>query len=162
MRYRLNKHIVLSGVPEGPFARYLPAFASWLSQQGYTAHYLHRHIMLAACFSQWLKRGRVACRCINSEHPSLYLRCRHRRRRAVSGDMPSLCKLMTFLRERRVISAERISAPRLSQLSAAHEPTSSTCAETALWPKLRSSTMFRSSESFFNIDSATELCVFRI
>ena len=113
MLYRLNKHIVLSGIPEGPFAKFLRAFASSLSQQGYTAHYLHRHVMLAARFSQWLKRRRVVARCVNSEHPSQYLRCRHRRRRAAAGDVPSLRKLMTFLRERRVIPAEKISAPRL-------------------------------------------------
>jgi integrase/recombinase XerD len=114
MRYRLNKHIVLSGIPEGPLATHLRALAGWLSQQGYTARYVHRHVMLAAHFSRWLKRRRVLGRCVNSEHPSQYLRCRHRRRRVVSGDVPSLRNLMTFLRERRVIPAEKTSTPRLT------------------------------------------------
>ena len=113
MRYRLNRHIVLSGIPEGPIAKHLRAFSVWLSQQGYTAHYLHRHVMLAARFSQWLKRRRLVARCVNSEHPSQYLRCRHRRQRAAGRDVPPLRNLMTFLRQRRVIPAERISAPRL-------------------------------------------------
>ncbi len=113
MRYRLNKQIVLSGVPDGPFAKHLRAFAVSLSQQGYTSHYLHRHVMLAARFSQWVKRRRLAARCVNSGHVSRYLRCRHRQRRASKGDVPSLRHLMAFLRDRQVIRAERVRAAPL-------------------------------------------------
>jgi len=113
MRYRINEHIVLLRVPEGPLAPYLRPFASSLSQQGYTSHYLHRHVMLAAGFSQWLERRRVATRCITSKHLSRYLRCRHRQRQAANGDLPSLGHFMAFLRDRRVIPAEKTAAPPL-------------------------------------------------
>jgi hypothetical protein len=45
MRYRLDTQIVLSGVPEGPFAEHLRAYATSLRLQGYEAHYLHRHVI---------------------------------------------------------------------------------------------------------------------
>lgn len=114
MRYRLDKQIVLSAVPEGPFAKHLRAYASFLGQQGYEAHYLHRHVMLAARFSQWLKRRQVVARCVNSEHVSRYLKCRYRQRRASKGDTPSLRRFIAFLRDRQLIRAERSAAQPLA------------------------------------------------
>ena len=60
MRYRVDEQFVLLCMPkegpEGPLVPYLRAFAQSLSQQGYARRYLHRHLMLAECFSQWLKQ----------------------------------------------------------------------------------------------------------
>jgi site-specific recombinase XerD len=67
--------------------------------------------MLAACFSHWLKQKRVRSRCISSEHPSQYLRCRHRDRQAVEGDSAALDHLMAFLRAKRAIPEQKRSPP---------------------------------------------------
>ena len=110
MRYRLDTQIVLSGVPEGPFAKHLRAYATSLRLQGYEAHYLHRHVMLAARFSQWLERRRLTAWRVDSKHVSRYLRCRHRQRRASRGDVPSLRHFMAYLRGRRAIPPEKTAA----------------------------------------------------
>jgi len=118
MRYRVNEQFVLlcrpKEGPEGPLVPYLRAFAESLSQQGYSRIYLRRHLMLAACFSQWLKSRHVRSHCITSELSSRYLRCRHRQRRATRGDPASLSHLITFLRDRRLIPAEKNLMPPLA------------------------------------------------
>jgi integrase/recombinase XerD len=118
MRYRVNEQLVLLCMPkegpEGPLVPYLRPFAQSLSQQGYARRYLRRHLMLAACFSQWLKRRQVRSCCITSEHSSRYLRCRHRQRQAHPGDSASLSHLIAFLRDRRALPAEKISTRPLT------------------------------------------------
>jgi integrase/recombinase XerD len=114
VRYRVNEQWVLLCMPKegpGPLAPYLRPFARSLSEQGYTRCYLRRQLMLAACFSQWLKRRRVQLRCISSEHPAQYLRCRHRERQAVEGDSAALDHLMAFLGAKRVIPQKKRSTP---------------------------------------------------
>lgn len=110
MRYRLDEQIVLSGVPEGPFATHLRAYATSLRLQGYEAHYLQRQVMLAARFSQWLERRRLTAWRVDSKHVSRYLRCRHRQRRASGGDVPSLRHFMAYLRGLRAIPPEKAAA----------------------------------------------------
>jgi len=110
--YVINDQVVLSRVPEGPLAAYLGPFADSLSQQGYTRCYIHRQVMLAACFSRWLKKTGVAGHRVTSEHTGRYLRCRYRRRRANQGDRAALDHFIEFLRRERMLPAERISAPR--------------------------------------------------
>jgi integrase/recombinase XerD len=118
MRHCINEQVVLLCMPkegpEGPLSPYLRSFAKSLSQQGYTRKYLRRHVMLVACFSQWLKRRRVCSRRITSEHWSQYLRFRHRQRQANAGDFAALKHLIAFMRARRVMSARKISTPPLT------------------------------------------------
>ena len=70
MKYVIYDHLVLSRVPEGPLAPYLGPLAESLSQQGYTQRYIHRQVMLAACFSRWLMHTEVLPHRITSEHPA--------------------------------------------------------------------------------------------
>jgi site-specific recombinase XerD len=111
MRYRINDQVVLELMPKerpgGPIAPYLCSFAQSLKEQGYERCYVRRHLMLAARFSQWLRQTRVRSRCITREHPARYLRYRYRDRQAVERDCPALEHLMTFLRAKGVIPAER-------------------------------------------------------
>lgn len=108
MKYVINDHLVLSRVPEGPLAAYLGPFAQSLSRQGYTQRYVHRQVMLAACFSRWLKQTEVPPHHITSEHPARYLRFRYRRRRPNQGDPAALGHFIEFLRCERVIPAEKV------------------------------------------------------
>lgn len=107
MAYVVNDYLVLSRVPEGPFAAYLGQFAESLSRQGYAQRYIHRQVMLAACFSRWIKQTEVPPDRITSEHPARYLQSRHRRRRPNQGDAAALGHFIEFLRCERVIPAEK-------------------------------------------------------
>jgi integrase/recombinase XerD len=108
--YVVNDQVVLSRVPEGPLVAYLVPFADSLSQQRYTQHYLHRQVMLAACFSRWLKKTRVPLHSITSAHVGRYLRCRNRRRRPRRGDPAALGHFIEFLRREGVLAGESMSA----------------------------------------------------
>jgi site-specific recombinase XerD len=114
VKYVINDHLVLSRVPEGPLAAYLGPFAESLSLQGYAQRYIHRQVMLAACFSRWLKQKDVPYHCITSEHPARYLRFRYRRRRPNQGDRAALGHFIEFLRCERVIPAEKVPARQLT------------------------------------------------
>lgn len=98
MRYVIGSDVVLSQAPVGPLAAYLEAFTESLVQQGYTQHYIHRHILLASCFSRWLLKTGTPVRRVMSEHLIRYFRHRHRHRRPNLGDRPTLDHLMSFLR----------------------------------------------------------------
>jgi integrase/recombinase XerD len=114
VKYVINDHLVFSRVPEGPLAVYLGPFAKSLSRQGYTQRYIHRHVMLAACFSRWIKQTEVPPHRITSEHPARFLRFRYRRRRPNQGDPAALGHFIEFLRCERVIPAEKVSTRRLT------------------------------------------------
>ncbi len=114
MKYVINEHLVLSRVPEGPLAPYMGPFAESLTRQGYTPRYIHRQVMLAACFSRWLEQTEVPAHRITSEHPVRYLRFRYRRRRPNQGDPAALGHFIEFLRCERVIAAEKVPARQLT------------------------------------------------
>ena len=114
MQYVINDHLVLSRVPEGPLAAYLGPFAESLNRQGYTQRYIHRQVMLAACFSRWLKQTDVPPHYITSEHPAQFLRFRYRRRRPNQGDTAALGHIIEFLRGERVIPAQKVSTGQLT------------------------------------------------
>ena len=79
MKCVINNEVVLSRAPEGPLAAHIGAFAKSRSAQGYALDSIHRQVLLAACFSHWLKQQGVALRQVRSDHPSRYLRGRTRR-----------------------------------------------------------------------------------
>lgn len=114
MRYIVDGQVVLLRAPEGPLAAYIKRFAASLSEQGYASDSIHRQVLIAVGFSQWLKRQEVALRGITSEHPSRYLRYRARRARPSQGDAAALNHLIALLRGQGVIPAEKISVRRLT------------------------------------------------
>jgi integrase/recombinase XerD len=114
VQYVINDHLVLSQVPEGPLAAYLGPFAESLSRQGYAQRYIHRQVMLAACFSRWLKQTEVPPRRITSEHLAQFLRIRYRRRRPNRGDPAALGHFIAFLRCKKLIPAEKVSIRQLT------------------------------------------------
>jgi integrase/recombinase XerD len=115
MRHRINEKVVLlcmpKGGPDGPIAPYLSSFAQSLSEQGYSRCYLRRQVMLAACFSRWLRQKHVRSCGISSEHLSRYLRDRYHERHAAEGDSGALDHLLAFLRTKRVIQEKKSSTP---------------------------------------------------
>ena len=114
MKCIINNQVVLSRAPEGPLASHIGLFARSLSGQGYSLYSIHRQVLLAACFSRWLKQQGVALRSITSDHPPRYLRYRARRVRPNPGDVAALRHLLDFLRSKGVIPAEKMSACALT------------------------------------------------
>jgi integrase/recombinase XerD len=110
----INNQVVLSRPPEGPLTRYIGSFAEAVRKQGYALDSIHRQVLLAACFSRWLKQNGVAVRSICSDHPVRYLRYRARHVRPCRGDAAALRHLIDFLRREGVIAAEKISVRRLT------------------------------------------------
>jgi integrase/recombinase XerD len=107
VKYVINDKVVLSRPPEGPLAAYLARFAESLREQGYVPRYLHRQVMLAACWSRWLHQQRVPRRSITGSHAVRYLRSRHRRRRPAQGDGAALRQFVEFLRREGAIATEK-------------------------------------------------------
>jgi len=114
MKCVINHQVVLSQLPDGPLAAHIGAFAKSRSAQGYAPFSIHRQVLLAACFSRWLKQEGVALRHISSDHPSQYLRYRARRVRPYPGDVAALRHLIDFLRSEGVIDAEKVSTRQLT------------------------------------------------
>jgi integrase/recombinase XerD len=114
VKYVINDHLVLSREPEGPLAPYLCPFADSLSRQGYIQRYIHRQVMLAACFSRWIKQADVPLQRITSEHSARFLSFRYRRRRPNRGDLAALDHFIEFLRCERVIPAEQVTTRPLT------------------------------------------------
>lgn len=114
MKCVIAHQVVLLRAPEGPLAAHIGAFAESLHAQGYALDSIHRHVLLAACFSHWLQRKGVALGHISSDHPAQYLRHRARRVRRASGDAAALRHVIEFLRREGVMAAEKISARRLT------------------------------------------------
>jgi len=73
MKCIINNQLVLSRAPEGPLAAQIGSFAKSVREQGYSLLSIHRQVLLAACFSRWLKQKGVGLRSICSDHPVRYL-----------------------------------------------------------------------------------------
>jgi integrase/recombinase XerD len=114
VRCLIDKRIVLSKTLEGPLAPHVEPFAASLREQGYAPGSIHRQVLLAACFSRWLKQRGVSLRSTTSDHPPQYLRYRARLVRRSLGDAAALSHLLTFLRHQRVIPDEKIPLRRLT------------------------------------------------
>ena len=111
MKCVINHQVVLSGVPVGPLAAHISAFAEFISAQGYALNTIHRQVLLAACFSLWLKMKQVELHHITSDHPRQYLRYRARQVQPHQGDAAAFRHLIDFLRDEDLIPVEKVSVP---------------------------------------------------
>ena len=107
MKCIINNQVVLSRPPEGPLVALIGSFAKSVSEQGYSLVSSHRRVLLAACFSRWLKQNGVGLRSICSDHAVRYLRYRARNARPCRGDAAALKHLIGFLRREGVIPDEK-------------------------------------------------------
>ena len=116
MNFVVNNQVVLSRVPEGPIAAYIGSFLDSLNAMGYTAYSVHRFVLLAVCFSKWLKQRRVRLRSITSEHAEQYLQCRYLRLQRARSDAAALGHLIDFLRREGAIPVEKIAVRRMTRV----------------------------------------------
>jgi integrase/recombinase XerD len=114
MRNVVDQHVVLLHAPDGPLALHLNAFAKNQKAQGYTRYSIHRQILLAAGFSDWLVQKELTLRHVRSGHLRQYLRHRAQRVRCHNFDIACLKRLFEFLHKKELIAAEKISVRRLS------------------------------------------------
>jgi site-specific recombinase XerD len=116
MKVVINSQIVLSQVPEGPIAPYLGMFADSLGVTGYSVKWIHRQVLLGACFSQWLGQKPVALQDITADHLTRYLKYRARRLPPRCGDHAALAHLVELLRREGVVPNERLAVPEPSSV----------------------------------------------
>jgi integrase/recombinase XerD len=114
MKCIVNNQVVLSRAPEGSIAAYLGSFAESMSAQGYALDSVHRQVLIAACFSRWLRQQGVGLRSITSDHSARYLRYRARHVRLCRGDAAALGHLIDFLRRQGLVPSEKTSTRRLT------------------------------------------------
>ena len=114
MKFTIDNRINLSRAPEGPLTTYIEPFARSLREQGYVLDSIHQQVLLAACFSDWLRQRGVALRGITSDHSQRYLRYRAGRVRPCRGDAAALRHLLNYLRRERVIPTEKVPARPLT------------------------------------------------
>ena len=107
MKCIIDNQVVLSRPPEGPLAAQIGSFAKSVSEQGYSLASIHRQVLLAACFSRWLKQKGVGLRSICSDHLVLYLRYRARHDGLAEGDAAALRHLIDFLRREGLVPGEK-------------------------------------------------------
>lgn len=116
MKYVINDQLALTVAPEGPLAALIVPFAKSVSAQGYSLYTIDRQLRLAAGFSLWLKQKKIECHQIASYHPEQYLQFRSRQFRYRPDDAAALRHLIGFLRSERVILAEKVSVPQVTEV----------------------------------------------
>jgi len=79
VKYIINAQVVLLRPLESPLAAHIASYARWASEQGYAFSYRRRQVLIAACFSRWLRRKGVRLQAVSSEHAVDFLRYRSRR-----------------------------------------------------------------------------------
>src|SRR5262249_51773649 len=89
-------------------------FARSLREQGYALRSIQQQVLLAACFSRWLKRKGVALCSITSDEPARHLRYRALHVRPGLGDTSALNNLLHFLRHGSIIPAEKMPVHQLT------------------------------------------------
>lgn len=114
MKCIIDNQVVLSRPPEGPLAPQIGSFARWVTEQGYSLAAIHRRVLLAACFSRWLKQKGVGLPGICSDHLVRYLRYRARHLRPCQGDAAALRHLIGFLRREGLVPDEKKSTCQLT------------------------------------------------
>ena len=114
MKCIVNGDVVLSQPLEGPLSVHIAAFTAWARQQGYALRSRYRQVLLAACFSRWLRQQAVSVRRVCTKHPTQYLRSRAQRVQIHTGDAAALRQFLEFLRREGVIPAEKMAPCRLT------------------------------------------------
>ncbi len=108
MKHTINNQFVFARTPDGPLAAFLDGFASFAGAQGYALKSIHRRLLLAACFSLWLKQEGIEISDITSDHPARYLRYRAGLVRVYQHDHFALGHVIEFLRLEGVIPPEKV------------------------------------------------------
>ena len=95
----------------GLLSEHLDSYAALLSQGNYSQASAQRQLLLVSLFSQWLQRNGIELRKVDEDVLQRFLRLRPRKKRLRGGDVAALNRLLTLLRQRRVVPPKSDSAP---------------------------------------------------
>lgn len=99
---------------QGPLGRYITLYADQLHAQGYRRQSGRRKLQLAADFSRWLNRNKIAANQLFAKHVGDYLQSRKRSGFGLQlGDRAAVIGFLKLLREQRV-TQERIPQPPIT------------------------------------------------
>jgi site-specific recombinase XerD len=119
MKCIVGQDVVLSRPLEGPLSAYIPDFAKWVCDQGYSLYSRHRHVRLAAGFSHWLEQEGIDLSRIGYKPLNRYLRSHARQLKVYRGDVAALKQFVVFLHRLGAIPEEMISRHPLSPVEQA-------------------------------------------
>jgi len=85
------------GMDQGPLGSIIPAYAAFLSQQGYTEQSAHLQLRFLADMNQWLHQQRVEVIDLTETMIHRYMRSRHQRFRPRRDDASILSKFLYLL-----------------------------------------------------------------
>ena len=95
---------------QGPLSDHLNSYAALLRQCSYSQASAQRQLLLVSRFSQWLQRNGIELRKVNEDVLQRFLRLRPHKTRIRGGDVAALNRLLTLLRQRRVVPPKSHSA----------------------------------------------------
>ena len=98
----------------GPLGRYITLYGDQLHAQGYRSKSCRRKLQLAADFTRWLNRKKIAANQVLAKHAGDYLPSRKRSGVGIHlGDRAAVVGFLKLLREQRVTN-ERIPQPPIT------------------------------------------------
>lgn len=100
----LNSSRVVSGLKKGPLGEHIQLYIDWLRQRGYSREIGHRYLSLARDFGIWLAATGSGLADIEEALVTWYLAERARHRPRYRGDALALARLLSVLREAKIIA----------------------------------------------------------
>ena len=94
----------------GPLSNHLKSYAALLSQCSYSQASAQSQLLLVSRFSQWLQRNGIELRKVDEDVLQRFLRLSPRKRRIQGGEVAALNRLLTLLRQRRIVPVKSHSA----------------------------------------------------
>lgn len=99
----------------GPLSGHLNSYAALLRESSYSQDSAQKQLLLVSRFSQWLQRTGIELRKVDEDALQRFLRLRPRKTRIQGGEAAALRRILTLLRQRRVVPPKSYSALRPRQ-----------------------------------------------
>jgi len=99
----------------GPLSDHLNSYAALLRESSYSQDSAQSQLLLVSRFSQWLQRNGMELRMVDEDALQRFLRLRRRKTRIQRGEAAALHRLLSLLRQRRVVPPKSYSALRPRQ-----------------------------------------------
>ena len=98
-------------ISDGPLSSIIPAYAAFLSQQGYTEDSAHLQLRFLKDMNQWLHQQQLQVTDLSEQVIHLYMRSRHQRFRPRRDDTSTLNRLVYLLRAHGILPKEAARPP---------------------------------------------------
>ena len=111
MNHHPQNEWILRQKPIGPLVKHLNPFMDYLVQQGFCRRYIGLQCRITANFSKWLFKKKILEHEIKEAHIDEFLNGRNYTRAVGSGEVATLHRLLTFLKQLRIVKAINKSLP---------------------------------------------------